>query len=125
VSWLTGLWGKAAAAGLGLIVLAGLALRLVDALEAAGAARRDAADAKAAIAQKEADAALSAGIISRQAAALAALQDKANTALVRIENAPKTTGCGPVMRDASRSLHQLFGNDGQPPAGRQPAAAVR
>jgi hypothetical protein len=92
--------------------------------QAEGAARVVAADQKALIEQQKRDAALSATLIARQAEQLAELSTRANTVIRRIDNAPVTTGCGPVMRDASRGLRELFGGPGGAPAGRQPAAAV-
>lgn len=83
-----------------------------------GRAQIEAADAKALAKQKADDAKLSADIVAKQQVALTALENKANTSIVRYVNAPKTTGCGPVMRDASHSVHELFLNPGQPPAGR-------
>lgn len=75
-----------------------------------GRAQIEAADAKALAKQKADDAALSADIIAKQKIALQALQDRANTAIVRIVNAPKTTGCGPVMRDASHGVRNILGS---------------
>lgn len=109
------------------LLLAGLAggyFALRSAWRAEAAAGVIAADRKAVIEQQQRDAALSKQIIARQAEQLAALEEKANAIVKRIDNAPKTTGCGPVMRDASRGLHELFGGPGGAPAGRQPAAAV-
>jgi hypothetical protein len=117
-------WVPAAAAGVLLLALVGGLFALRASWRAEGAAKVIAADRQAVIDQKERDAALSAAIINQQAEQLAALSVKANTIVRRIDNAPKTTGCGPVMRDASRGLHELFGGAGQPPAGRQPAAAL-
>ena len=93
---------------------------------ALGAALVEAADAKAVAEQREKDARLSAELVARQAAELDALRNRAATIITRIERVPVTTGCGPVMRDASRGLQQLFTpGAGGPPAGRQPAAALR
>lgn len=92
--------------------------------QAEGAARVIAADQKAVIEQQQKDARLSAELVARQAAEIAVLQDKAQTVITRIDNAPKTTGCGPVMRDASRGMRELFNSAGGANAGRQPVAAV-
>jgi hypothetical protein len=97
---------------------------LRSAWRAEAAAGVIAADRKAVIEQQRRDAALSAELIARQAERLAALSAQANTIVKRIDNAPKTTGCGPVMRDASRGLHELFGGPGGTPTRRQPAVAV-
>ena len=55
----------------------------------------------------------------RQAERLALLHDQTLSSLRRLADAPLTRDCGPVMRDASRSLRALFGalpffNAGQP-----------
>lgn len=111
-------WVPVAAIGVLVLALAGSAWALKNSIEAGGAAKVIAADQKAVIDQKNRDAALSAAIITRQAEQLAALSVQANTIVRRIDNAPKTTGCGPVMRDASRGLHELFNGAGGAPAGR-------
>jgi hypothetical protein len=54
-------------------------------------------------AQQDSDA-----IIVQQAEALAQRAQQASTAVTRIVNAPSTSGCGPVMRDASHSVRDLF-----------------
>jgi hypothetical protein len=118
-------WVPFAAIGALLLAVAGGAVALKKAWQAEGAAGVIAADRQAVIDQQRHDAALSAAIINQQAQQLAALSAKANTIVRRIDNAPKTTGCGPAMRDASRGMHELFQQAGAAPAGRQPAAAVR
>jgi hypothetical protein len=118
-------WAPLAAIAILLAGLVGGYFTLRSAWRAEGAASATAADQKAVIDQQRRDAALSAAIVKKQAEQLAALSAQANTIVKRIDNAPKTTGCGPVMRDASRGLHELFGGAGGAPAGRQPAAAVR
>jgi hypothetical protein len=117
-------WVPFAAVGLLLLTLAGGVFALRAAWQAEGAAKVIAADQKAVIEQQRHDAALSAAIIVEQQEKLAALQARASSIVRRIDNAPKTVQCGPVMRDASRGLHELFGRAGAAPAGRQPAAAV-
>jgi hypothetical protein len=76
------------------------------------------------IEQQQKDARLSAELVARQAAEIATLQDKAQTVITRIVNAPSTSGCGPVMRAASRGVRELFDGAGGKDAGREPAAAV-
>jgi hypothetical protein len=118
-------WAPLAAIGLLLagLVAGGFALRA--SWQAEGAARVVAADRQAVIDQKERDASLSAALIANQAAALADLSARSQVVITRIDNAPRTNGCGPVMRDASRGLQQLFApGAGEPAAGRQPAAAL-
>jgi hypothetical protein len=117
-------WVPFAALGLLLAGLAGGVFALRAGWQAEGAARVIAADQKAVIEQQQKDARLSAELVAKQAVEIAALQDKAQTVITRIDNAPKTTGCGPVMRDASRGVRELFDGAGGAPAGRQPAAAV-
>jgi hypothetical protein len=107
-----------------LLALAGGFFALKAAWQAEGAARVIAADRQAVIEQQRRDAALSAAIVAQQAERLAALEARANTIVKRIDNAPKTNGCGPVMRDASRGLHELFNGARGADAGRQPAAAL-
>jgi hypothetical protein len=117
-------WVPFAAAGVATLGLAGAFVGLAASWRAEGAAAVVAADQKAVIEQQRRDAALSAAIITQQAEQLAALSAQANTIVKRIDNAPQTTGCGPVMRDASRGVHALFNGTGAAPAGRQPAAAL-
>lgn len=117
-------WVPFAALGVLLVGLAGGFLALEASWRAEGAAQVIAADQKAVIEQQQKDARLSADLVARQAAEIAALQDKAQTVITRIVNAPSTSGCGPVMRDASRGMRELFDGAGGAPARRQPAAAV-
>jgi multidrug resistance efflux pump len=82
---------------------------------------------EAVLAQQQRDAQLSAELVIQQADRLARLHDQTLTSLRRLADAPVTRDCGPVMRDASRSLRALFGGGAganQPPAGSQPAAAL-
>jgi hypothetical protein len=111
-------WVPVAALGVLLAGLVGGFFALRASWQAEGAARVEAANVQAVLAQKEKDARLSAEIISQQQAKLAQLSARAGAALQRIDNAPKTTGCGPVMRDASRGVRELLLGAGQPPAGR-------
>jgi hypothetical protein len=48
-------------------------------------------------------------IVASQAEALAKTAAKAGGIIERIIHVPVTNGCGPVMRDASRGVHELFG----------------
>lgn len=90
----------------------------------AACAKERLAAAQAVVEQYEKDRALSASLIARQAEQLATLSARASTIQKGIDNAPKTNGCGPVMRDTSRGLHELFGGAGSAPARRQPAATM-
>jgi len=117
-------WVPFAAIGVLAIGLVGAFFALKASWQAEGAASVIAADQKAVIEQQQKDARLSAELVANQAAEIAALQDKAHTIITRIDNAPKTTGCGPVMRDASRGVRDLFQRPGGAPAGRQPAPAM-
>ena len=117
-------WVPFAALGLLAVGLVGGFFALKASWQAEGAAKVIAADQKAVIDQQQKDARLSAELVARQAAEIATLQDKAQTVITRIDNAPKTTGCGPVMRDASHGVRELFDGAGGKDAGRQPAAAM-
>ncbi len=117
-------WVPFVAIGLLAVGLAVGFFALKGSWQAEGAARVIAADQKAVIEQQQKDARLSAELVARQAAEIAVLQDKAQTVITRIDNAPKTTGCGPVMRDASRGMRELFDGTGGTDPGRQPAAAL-
>ncbi|HEY4170061.1 MAG TPA: hypothetical protein VGM96_24930 [Reyranella sp.] len=117
-------WVPFAAVGVLLAGLVGGFFALKASWQEEGAARVIAADQKAVIEQRQKDARLSADLVARQAAEIATLQDKAQTVITRIDNAPKTTGCGPVMRDASHGVRELFDGTGGASAGRQPAAAL-
>ena len=83
--------------------------------------------AEALLAQKEADARLSADLVRRQAERLAGLERQTTLSLQQVQNAPLTTDCArsPAMRAASRGLRELFAGPAEPPAGPQPAAALR
>jgi hypothetical protein len=94
--------------------------------------RLDAASLKlhsteAVLAQKEADARLSAELVQRQAERLAGLERQATLSLQQVQNAPLTFDCArsPAMRAAGRGLRELFARPGEPPAGPQPAAPLR
>ena len=117
-------WLPFAALGALALGLVSGVLALKASWRAEGAAQVIAADREAVIDQQRRDAALSAAIVARQAEQLATLSARADALVKRIDNAPKTTGCGPVMRDASRGLHELFDSAGAAPAGRQPPAAL-
>lgn len=117
-------WVKLAAIGVLLVALVGGFFALKSSWQAEGAAKVIAADQKAVLEQQAKDAKLSAELVASQAAKIAALQDKVQTIITRIDHAPSTSGCGPVMRDASRGLHDLFGGAGGAPAGPQPAPAM-
>ena len=117
-------WVPFAAVGVLALGLAGGYFALKASWQAEGAASVIAADQKAVIEQQQKDAKLSAELVAHQATEIASLRDKAQTVITRIDNAPKTTGCGPVMRDASRGVRDLFQRPGSAPAGRQPAPAM-
>ncbi len=102
-------WVPFAVAGVLLAGLVGGFFALKASWQAEGAAKVIAADQQAIMKQQAADAKLSDELVANQAAEIAALQDQAQTAIARIDHAPVTTGCGPVMRDASRGVHDLFG----------------
>ena len=109
------------------LLLAGAGVLLRRSYEESGALRSALAGRDAVIVQKNADADLSERLIGRQQAALAALDRQTEAALQQVYRDPISTNCARSlpMRDATRSLHRLFGDDaGRPAAGRQPAAAV-
>ena len=109
------------------LLLAGAGVLLRRSYEESGALRSALAGRDAVIVQKNADADLSERLIGRQQAALAALDRQTQAALQQVYRDPISTNCARSlpMRDATRSLRELFAEDGEPPAGRQPAAALR
>lgn len=111
-------WVPFAAIGVLALGLVGGFFALKASWQAEGAAAVVAADQKAVIEQQQKDARLSSELVANQAARIAALQDKAQTVITRIVNAPSTSGCGPVMRDASRGVRDLFQRPGGASAGR-------
>ena len=117
----------AIATGVLLLLLGGAGLLLKWSYEDNGTLKAGLADRDAVLQQKTEDAALSAAIIDKQQKALATLDQKVFTAIQKVNHEPVSTTCARSlpMRDATRSLHELFAGDGQPPAGRQPAAALR
>jgi hypothetical protein len=117
-------WVKFGAIALLAIGLVGGFFALKASWQAEGAAKVIAADQQAVLEQKAKDEKLSNQLVADQAAEIAALQDKAQTVVTRIVNAPSTSGCGPVMRDASHGVRELFDGAGGKDAGRQPVAAV-
>jgi hypothetical protein len=117
-------WVKLAAIGVLLVALVGAVFAIKSSWEAEGAAKIIAADQKAIAEQQAKDAKLSAEIVAKQAVELADLQNRAQTVITRIDNAPSTSGCGPVMRDASHGLRELFQRPGGAQTGRQLAPAL-
>jgi hypothetical protein len=111
-------WVPLAAAGVLLVALVGGFFALKASWQAEGAAKVIADDQKAVIEQQAKDAKLSAVIVANQAAEIADLQNRAQTVITRIDHAPVTTGCGPVMRDASHGVRDLFGGAGAAPSRR-------
>jgi hypothetical protein len=55
---------------------------------------------------------------------LPALQGKTQTVIAKIDNAPKTAGCGSVMRDACHGVRESFQRASGADAGCQPAVAL-
>jgi len=117
----------AIATGVLVLLLGGAGLLLRWSYEDNGTLKAGLADRDAVLQQKAQDAALSAGIIDKQQKALATLDQKVFAAIQKVNHKPVSTTCARSlpMRDATRSLHELFAGDDQPPAGRQPAAALR
>jgi hypothetical protein len=117
----------AIAIGVLVLLLGGTGLLLKSSYEENGTLKAGLADRDAVLRQKAEDSALSAGIIDKQQKAIAALDQKVFAAIQKVNHEPVSTTCAQSlpMRDATRSLHELFAGNGGPPAGRQPAAAVR
>lgn len=115
--WRAGPWLALAVAGL---VIWGLWASL-------GTAKLRLANAEAVIAQRDIDMKLSSSIVAKQADALARLETKVVTVVEKIYAAPITRECvsSPSMRAATVGVRDIIGNPGGPPAGRQPAPAVR
>lgn len=115
------------AAGVLVLLLVGTGLLLKWSYEDNGSLKAGLADRDAVLQRKVEDAALSAGIIEKQQKTLATLDQKVFAAIQKVNHEPVSTTCARSlpMRDATRSLHELFAGDGQSPAGRQPAAALR
>ena len=117
----------AIATGVLVLLLGGAGLLLKWSYQENGTLKAGLADRDAVLRQKAEDAALSAALVDKQQKALAALDRSVFAALQKVNNEPVSTTCARSlpMRDATRSLHELFAGDGEPPAGRQPAAALR
>ena len=117
----------AIATGVLFLLLGSAGLLLKWSYEENGTLKSGLADRDAVLRQKAEDAELSAGLIDKQQKALAALDQKAFEAIQKVTHEPVSTTCARSlpMRDATRSLRELFAEDGEPPAGRQPAAALR
>jgi hypothetical protein len=120
-------WVPFAIVGVLLAVLAGGAFELKRSWQAEATNAQSLKDAQAVIAQKEADAKTSAAqlaILSQRNSQLEALEAPVK---LRIANAPVTTGCGPVVRDAADGVQSLLEGHGAggSPAGPVPSGAVR
>ena len=113
--------------GVLVLLLSSASLLLKWSYEENGRLKAGLADRDAVLRRKAEDAALSAALVDRQQKALAALDQKIFAALQKVNHEPVSTTCARSlpMRDATRSLHELFAGDGESPAGRQPAAALR
>ena len=75
---------------------------------ALGAARVEAADAKALAKQLADDKALSDSIVAKQQIALSALESKSATIVTRYRDAPKTNTCGPTVHDSSLRVRDII-----------------
>jgi hypothetical protein len=108
-----------------LLVASGILLKLAWAEN--GKLEVQLAAASAVIAQKEADARLSADIVRKQAEAFTKLETKVVTVTERIYSAPVTRECAasPSMRAASAGVRDIIAPAGGADPGRQPAPAVR
>jgi hypothetical protein len=72
--------------------------------------------ARALAEQEQQDRALSARLLEQQRDNLNRLHAQALVSLRKISDAPVSKDCGPVMRDASRSVRQLIAAGRKPPA---------
>ncbi len=110
-----------------IVLLAGAGFLLKRAYAENGALETKLANANAVIAQREEDMKLSAHIVAKQADALAKLETKVVTVTEKIYAAPVTRECAqsPSMRASSIGVRDIIAPTVQPPAGRQPAPAVR
>jgi hypothetical protein len=108
-----------------MLVVSGILLKLAWAEN--GKLEVQLAAASAVIAQKEADARMSADIVRKQADALTKLETKVVTVTERIYSAPVTRECAasPSMRAASVGVRDIIAPAGGADPGRQPAPAVR
>jgi len=108
-----------------LLVVSGILLKLAWAEN--GKLEVQLAAASAVIAQKEADARLSADIVAKQAEAFTKLETKVVTQIERIYAAPITRECAasPSMRASSVGVRDIIAPAGGADAGRQPSPAVR
>ena len=80
-----------------------------------GEAKCQAAVAQALAKQQADDKALSDKLLDRQKGALDALHAHALSSLQRVTNAPITSTCGPVQRDASRSVQSIVRGSAEAP----------
>lgn len=103
---LPGTWKIAGAAiGALLIVLACVGLYIKGRSD--GGTACEANVAKAVAKQQADDKALSNKILDRQKSALDALHAQALSSLQKVQNAPITSSCGPVQRDASYGVRAI------------------
>ncbi len=108
-----------------LLVVSGILLKMAWAEN--GKLEVQLAAASAVIAQKEADARLSADIVRKQADALTKLETKVVTVTERIYSAPVTRECAasPSMRAASVGVRDIIAPTSGADPGREPSPPVR
>jgi hypothetical protein len=98
---------KAAGVAILLLMLGALGVGLYVKGRSDGAAACEAAVAQAVAKQAADDKALSDKLLSTQKTVLDKLHAQSTTAQQKVANAPITDTCGPVERDASRSVRAL------------------
>lgn len=120
-------WVPFAAVGILLAVLAAGAFALKTSWQAEATNAQSLQDATAVSNQKTEDAKTSGQQIAILSARNSQLETLAAPVKLRIANAPVTTGCGPVVRDAADGVRTLLEGHsaGGPPAGPVAPAAVR
>jgi hypothetical protein len=74
----------------------------------------EASIARAVAEQQEKDRALGERLLAEQRASLNALHDKTLASLKVVSDAPVTSTCGPVQRDASRGVRAILGGGAAP-----------
>jgi len=113
-------------AGVSLALVGVLGWLLLRAHEDLGAAELALKNANLVIAQREADMKLSALVIANLNGRIQQIDATAAPVRERIIHVPVTSSCGPAVAAAAAGVRELLGaGAGGPPAGRQPAPAVR
>lgn len=80
-----------------------------------GKASCEAAVAQAIVEQERKDKELSARLLSDQRESLTALHNQTLASLKAVQNAPVTSSCGPVVRDAASGVRSRYGSGAKNP----------